>query len=28
VNPSMGIRARLLSRTLLNQDTIPPWLCG
>ena len=28
VNPSMGIRARLLSRTLLNQDTTPPRRCG
>ena len=28
VNPSMGARSRLLSRTVLKQETTPPRLCG
>ena len=28
VNPSMGARTRLLSRTVLKQDTTPPRLSG
>ena len=28
VNPSMGARSRLLSRTVLKQDTTPPRLRG